>query len=300
MIERKKHILFWEITMNGKQSFRLSYAVLTLILTAVLISGLPNLVLGKTEITQDYHNELSGSGKTGIDVETINGEISISGYDGETVVIDAELSVTGKKKDVCEDLMSEIKIKIDESGKVISIEADTPKKIGKRGYNCSVSFTIKVPTRFSVATESVNGGLNLENIQGAVDAETVNGGVNLENVWGKMHLETVNGGIDLENIYADVEAETVNGAINAEFKDSAPENVSFEVVNGKIDTSFETTPNATIRAETVNGSLRVGGQKIKKTGLIGRSYRAEMGNGKGDYRFETVNGSIRIDVPDAD
>ncbi|MBT7788831.1 MAG: hypothetical protein HN757_08110, partial [Calditrichaeota bacterium] len=64
--------------MNGKQSFRLSYAVLTLILTAVLISGLPNLVLGKTEITQDYHNELSGSGKTGIDVETINGEISIS------------------------------------------------------------------------------------------------------------------------------------------------------------------------------------------------------------------------------
>lgn len=286
--------------MKGKQSFRLSNAVLTLILTAVLISGLPNLVWGKQEITQEYHNELSGSGKTGIDVETTNGEISISGYDGETVVIDAELSVTGEKKDVCEDLMKDIKIKIDESGKIINIEAETPKKISKHGYNCSVSFSIKVPTRFSVSAESVNGGLNLENIKGIVAAETVNGGVSLENVWGKMHLETVNGGIDLENIYADVEAETVNGAINAEFKDSAPENVSFEVVNGKIDASFETTPNASIRAETVNGSMRVGGQKIKKTGLIGISYRAEMGNGKGDYRFEAVNGSINIDFPDAD
>ena len=193
--------------------------------------------------------------------------------------------------------MKDIKIRIDERGDEISIEADTPKKIGKHGYVCSVSFAIKVPQSFGASGESVNGGVYLRNLKGDVEAETVNGGVDCNDIWGEIHVATVNGGIDLDDVYNDVNAETVNGAINADFKETAPENVSFEVVNGKIDASFDTIPNATIRAETVNGSLRVAGQKVKKTGLIGRSYRADFGNGQGDYSFETVNGSINIDIP---
>lgn len=272
-----------------------------MLITAIFLAGalaLPNtLFAAKERATADYHSEMSGKKFVYLQVETVNGGIEIIGGDSEEIIIDAEFMVNGPDEDVCEKLVQEIKVDISEKGDKLYIEADTPKKFR---YTSQVSFSISVPSRYEISCESTNGGVNVENIQSGLKIETTNGGIDCRNIGKYIDVETVNGAVNLMEIGGNASAETVNGSIVADFTKNAPSKISMEAVNGRISVEFMSIVDAQINAETVNGSLEIAGQRVKKKGLIGKSFNGKFGSGKGDYNFETVNGSIEIDIPNAE
>lgn len=228
-------------------------------------------------------------------IETTNGAISVTGYDGDEVKIEADFVVKGKKKKICEELVKKIDLIIHIDNNDLNIDTDFKSKMG---YSSSVSINLELPYRLKVECESMNGGIFVENITGGVVLETTNGGIKCENVSGGVEVETVNGGVSLNNIEGNTNAETVNGGLLAEFNKTTPDQVSLETVNGRVSVSFANAPNGTVHASTINGSLKISGKKVPKTGFFRKSYSQQFGEGKGEYTFSTVNGSVNIDLPE--
>lgn len=249
---------------------------------------------GDKQASKVLTEQVPGSGVKELSIETINGSISVRGNGDDVVYIEAECKVTGPERETCEDLLSKVKVVISEKKNRIKIQPDTPKKFK---YSFSVSFNIKAPRLMHVQSESMNGSISIENMDNGVHLETMNGGISCENVNGDIWVETVNGGISLQEIRGDTHAEVVNGSVEVVFRDAAPEKVQIASVNGKVKAVFTAVPNARIHAETINGSIIVAGERVLKKGVFVKEFDAEYGNGKGRYSFETVNGSVVIDMP---
>ena len=248
----------------------------------------------KKRAEEEFHKEFSWKDHDKLSVETSNGSIEVVGNDNKKIVVDAILSVTGLKEKKCQELLSEFTIKIEDKDGEIDIETKTPKKFR---YSTSVSFKISLPSSMALECESTNGSLRVENISGKVNLETVNGAVNCSKLQGDVDIEAVNGGIHLDGASGNTDIEAVNGAIDCKFINEAPSKISLETVNGKISVEFESYPDANISAETINGSITISGEKIKKSNILGTTYEGAFLDGKGTYEFETVNGSITVNVP---
>jgi len=85
----------------------------------------------------------------------------------------------------------------------------------------------------------------------------------------RLEIETVNGRVSIEGITGSVSATTVNGSI--EIADASGE----------------------VEASTVNGSSRTD-FPLEVTGRLCKRLEGRLGDGRGRYEIETVNGSVRI------
>lgn len=89
---------------------------------------------------------------------------------------------------------------------------------------------------------------------------------------------TVNGEMIVRNVTADVRASTVNGAVEVA---NATGEVTATTVNGAIDVA---TRNGPVNATTVNGDIDVRMNAIARDGSM---------------RFHTVNGTVRVTMPES-
>ncbi len=139
-----------------------------------------------------------------------------------------------------------------------------------------VDFHAQVPAGIAFAGITVNGDVEVNDLQGPVNAETVNGGVQIETTGG------------------DASANTVNGSIVAVLHGQGTTPLSFKTVNGGVTVSVPKDLNADLEAETVNGSIDTD-FPITVTGRINRRHLdGRIGQGGRSLKVETVNGSIRL------
>ena len=224
--------------------------------------------------------EFSFEVRTGarISLENINGSIEITGGSGNTV------DITAYKKAGKQEYMDELEVDIDDSEDYIRIETNHPDSDDgwfKWGNDSSgsVSYVLSVPAKVDLdVIETVNGDVDISDIDGIVKASTVNGSLN------------VNG------VRADVRLDTVNGSIKAGFdRLGADQRVDAEAVNGRITLMLPGDASARIEADTVNGSIDADdfGLEVEK-GFVGRELSGKIGSGDARVTLDTVNGSIRI------
>ena len=277
---------------HNLQNVRITVAVIPLTL-AILLAGTSIPLFAKAKSEANYSHTVSASGFEEIDVETVNGSISIDGHDGDQINVEATIKVEGKKSEICQKILESLEIEVEPSGEVLSIEYDAKKK---RGYKISVSFKIEAPSRMTTGAETVNGGISLTNMSGAADLETVNGSINCKNTNGEIDAETVNGGIKVENSSGDLDAEAVNGSISFSCDGIPPSNVDLETINGSIEADIEKMPNAEISASTMNGKIKLRGLPNVTLDKRARSFNHVMGDGSGNYSFDTINGSVEITI----
>ena len=237
---------------------------------------LTSLTAADVKETEEFTFVISSGGR--ISVENINGDIRITGDEGDTVTIVA------RKQAGKQEYMDELKIVVDADSDYIRIETRHPSNLTSwfnwgNNHSGSVSYELTVPT-----------GVNLDKIS------TVNGDIEIRSMSGKVKAETVNGDLVATGLVSDVDLETVNGGVNAEFDTLAgSQRVSVEAVNGRIVLTLPADTSARLHAETVNGSIDVDdfGLKTDK-GFIGHECDGQIGNGDARISLDTVNGSIRI------
>ena len=211
-----------------------------------------------------------------VSLENVNGNVDIVAWDKNEILIEGEKSAKTDEE------LKLIDLKIDLSDSRASIVMKLPKRPGGffNGGNirAAVRFKLTVPvTAVLEKINTVNSGIAIDGVRGAVNAETVNGGIHAKNLGSAAKLETVNGSIkaDFATLAAGqkISAETVNGRIVIRVPKDAGLEFHAETVNGGIDCDFPVTLNgkkhrhelsgkigdgrATLHAETVNGSIHL-------------------------------------------
>ena len=234
---------------------------------------------------QDFNRTLPLSARGRLRLDNVNGRIEIAGWNRNEVVIRA------LKHGRTQESVEATEIKVDASPDEISIHTREPfNKTGSSGFwswfgiggndKANVDYAIQVPRHARLANvSSVNGRVEIDNVDGDIEASTVNGQVQVQGAAGSVKLSTVNGGIETELV-------SLGGS----------QSVSLTTVNGAIKAILPVNADAEVTAETVNGGMNSDFPElvVKKDFPLAKHLKGRLGNGGATVQATTVNGSIHF------
>lgn len=148
-------------------------------------------------------------------------------------------------------------------------------RLGSRNNDVRVDFTIGIPKGVHLVARTVNGSIDIRELDGRVDAATVNGGVQFDT-------------------RAAGRAKTVNGSITGRLgRADWTDTLEMETVNGSITLDLPETIDADVEAKTVNGRI-TSDLPLTLKEMSRRSLKGTLGNGGRRLSLGTVNGSIAL------
>src|SRR6267154_2164592 len=275
------------------------------ILTLLLWVAGPGWVLAQDfseKITREFTFEKKGTNNT-ILLANINGDIKITGYEGDKILLEVNKKVTAKTQERLEKGKKEIQLGvIDRADTLIFYIEGGCNNFGKlnsrnnrhddrqegwgynwndcngRGNNCrtefdyTMDFVLKVPASVNLLLSTVNDGdITVQNMKGAVNADNINGSIKLSNLVRE---------VKASRFY------TLNGDINANFQKGLGASMSFESFNGSLYTNIDQLEALPVLLEK---EQQGSGIKYKVNGN-----RFKVGTGGVVLDFETFNGNVYV------
>ncbi len=204
-----------------------------------------------------------------------NGSMHIEGWEADTIRLRAYVSVWAPDDERAREINDSIEI-VTEGRRIYAKGPDHRSR--NRGW--AVSFHLMVPEASDLDLETVNGGIEIEGVQGDIRFEAVNGGIRLTDLGGDVRGSTVNGGV-VVRLDGDrwrgrsLDVDTTNGSVTLHFPEEYSAEVETGTVNGSIDLAFP----------------------VMVQGKIGTSLRFTLGDGGTRVRVRTVNGDVRLTRP---
>ncbi|MCK5148212.1 DUF4097 family beta strand repeat protein [bacterium] len=224
----------------------------------------------------------------------VNGSITIDGYDGKTVIVEATSRAkrlskrqSDKKGGMFRIPVSSSSMTVEERNNVIEIETSSHRR--------AVDISIKMPRRANLQLSTVNqGNITVNNIEGEIEAENINGSVTLTGISGS------------------VVGHSHNKDIRVVFTEITPNKpMSFASFNGDVDITFPVTFNADVMFQNEQGEVYSDFtiEKIEKPrqvveknrGEDGRyrvrienAYYGKIGKGGPEFKFTNYNGEIYL------
>ena len=237
--------------------------------------------------TTDYFNhEYEVGDNTILKVTTINGQIEINSYDGDTVTVNAI-----KKSSFGQEELDKIEIVVIEDENGLEIET---KYFGQRLTIPSVDMNIKVPKNVTVnSVTTSNGDIQISSVKGNVIAKSSNGAIIIEDVSGYVSATTSNGKIDVKKTTGIKDLKTANLGINAEVYDFK-DNVSISTSNGGITVYINTSLNANIEMTTSNGQISIKDVTLNIQSSEDKHIEGLLGEGGNLLDIQTSNGNINL------
>ncbi len=237
-------------------------------------------------ITEDFEEVYDFDPGGDVIVRAVNGGIEVSSWSQDKVEIVSEVKVRAGSRRKAEDLLEEVEIVIDYDSDRIRVEADYPKRWGRKGFfNWGFGSNAGVWVRYWIMVpEKTN-----------IDLKTVNGGIGVENVEGRAELKTTNGGIEASEMKGSVSVQTTNGSVRVKvdcFSDN--DEITIRTVNGSVRLALPSDVSADLEASTVNGSIRTDFPLTVQGRLSKRHLDGKIKDGGGRISLGTVNGSVTI------
>ncbi len=251
-------------------------------------------------------------------VANINGSISVTGYEGDKILLEVTRTIKAKTASRLEQGKKEIQLgMIDRADTLIFYVNGTCNKFGRnrnkehnwgteegwgynwsdcRGEQCTIpydytlDFTLKVPFSVNLLVSTINdGNITVANMKGALRVNNINGDIKLSNITKEASASTINGDVDVEYVKNPDKAcrfYTLNGDINAWFQKGLAANLSFESYNGEFYTNVDQLESLPVLVEK---EKRGNGMRYKVNGN-----RFKIGNGGVPLDFETFNGDVYL------
>lgn len=205
-----------------------------------------------------------------LDVHLVQGGMTIKGYDGKDVTIEARVRAARSSGSVANTATG---LQAEEENNEVRVRAVATRV---------VDLTIRVPRTTSLKLAATHDGdIVVQSVDGDVEATNINGGVRLDGIGGGVVAHALNGNLS-------VRLTRVPGGTP----------MSFSSMNGHIDVTLPATARATIKAEAQRGKIVTDFDVTPPTpGVPVRVKKALSGliNGGGpDYIFKAYKGDIRI------
>jgi DUF4097 and DUF4098 domain-containing protein YvlB len=229
-------------------------------------------------------------------VSTINGSITVEGYSGKEVLIEAspgdgegsaERPQRPRRPQQGAEGMRRIPnlgqgLSVDEDNNVVRVEARTASNGG--------DLHIQVPFHCSLHLSAVNGGE-----------------IRVSGVEGEIELSHVNGSIAAQDVAGSVVAHTTNGNVKVVLKRVSPDKpMAFSTLNGDVEVTFPADLKASVRIRSDRGDIYSdfevathGHAVTKETHQHGKHHvqqemQGSIGGGGPEILFKTFNGDIFI------
>ncbi|MEM8568514.1 MAG: DUF4097 family beta strand repeat-containing protein [Bacteroidota bacterium] len=286
-----------------------------LMITLVLILVSP-FILGQT-YNEIIKKELSFEKESSSNVfllANIKGSVDVQGYDGNKVVLEAELFIRAKTNERLEKAKEQVSLGILDEYDSILVFIQGPcgaENVGVRSYddekskwrycwnNCNYSydfkldFKLKIPKDLNVYLSTVNDGkITVKDVNGSLDLHNVNGDISATGVKGYTYVHSVNGDIALEfdnTPQPNSSYYTLNGDIKAYLPSTFKADVTFKSFNGDIYTDFEgIEQKPMLLAKNDESKVKGTSFKVEARSVI------SFGGGGPRLDFETFNGDAYI------
>ena len=214
-------------------------------LLITLLSVLTILIAQAQDKTEQIAIPLSKPGeRANINLDQMNGDIKIEGYDGKEILIKA-IFATGYHKDCddCADHKSNSNVpagmkRIDSNpAQLQASERNNEVQISTESWKRKTNLEIRVPR---------NVNLNLG---------TVHGNIDVRDVSGDLELSSVNGTISATGISGSVLANSVNGTIKVAFKSVNTNVCSYVTLNGNVDVTLPPSAKVTAKMKSQRGEI---------------------------------------------
>jgi hypothetical protein len=221
-------------------------------------------------------------------VSLVHGSITVRGYDGKDVTVEARSE--RERRPRTEEAGGLRRIDLVGSG--LTIEEQNNNVRVSAPPNRGVEIIVQVPRRTSLNLNTVNGrGIQVENIEGEIDAQATNGAVTLNNVSGAVVAHSLNGplNVTLDHVAPGkpMSFSTLNGNIDVTFPPDLKANVKLKAQNGEIWTDFDIAmgkpPANTPERSDGRFSIR-----------FDRGFSGAINGGGPEMQFTTMNGKIYI------
>lgn len=286
-----------------------------------LITSTLACMIAATAIAEEVDETIEASRDGHVVVSNISGEITVEGWNRNSVAVTGTLGRNVKE------------LILERDGDKILVKVKVPRNSG-RGIDSDLHISVPQNSSLDVGTVSadidvtdVNGEQKLHTVSGDVTTEhaggelkaasvsgdvevtgdradgeinatTVSGDVTVFRVSGEIRAEAVSGEVIVdEGSFSRARLETVNGEItfHAELRDDG--RLDIDTVNGGVDVEFAGEVSGKFDIETFNGNIRnCFGPKAERTSKYAPGLELEFSEGRGGARvqIETLNGNVRI------
>lgn len=232
-----------------------------------------------------------------VKVQVHRGSITVEGYDGQEVIVEAglrEMKTEPQKRNPKAEGMT--LLRANTTGLTI-MEEDNVMTIGTSSLHQSVDISIRVPRSTSLKLQAFRGGdIVVNNVAGEIEANNHSGGLSLTGIAGSVVAHTFNGGVTV--VFNEITADkpmsftTWNGDIDVTLPANVKADVKIKSQQGDIYSDFKINlkplvekPEKTTGTRDDEGRLRIS---------FGEYLAGAINGGGPMYQFENFNGDIFI------
>jgi DUF4097 and DUF4098 domain-containing protein YvlB len=230
----------------------------------------------------------------------LNGAISVKGYDGKDVIVEARPRGDGRHhtRRASEPPAGMHRIDMNTTGLTVE-EAENIVTVGTRGFSDNIDVSIQVPYATSLKLHAVNGGdIVVDHVSGEIEIDNTNGNATATHISGAAIIHALNGKVQatLDKVTADkaMSFSSLNGDIDVTLPADTKARVKMKSDNGEIYSDFDIRIDPSSRQPVVEdnrsgrGKYRVRFEKAM--------YGAINGGGP-EMQFTTFNGNVYIRKP---
>ena len=231
-----------------------------------------------------------------VKAHTINGGITVKGYEGKEVVVEARLRPgldeggRGDRYPGMKRLPNRTSgLSVEEEGNVVEIKTES--------WRTPADLVIQVPFDTSLELGCVNDGdIVVDQARGEVEAQNVNGSITLGRISGAALANTTNGEVRVS--FARLEPGkamsfvTLNGNVDVTLPRGTKANLTLKIDNdGDVYSDFEIATRSAPVTPAESGARRKDGRYVLK---VDRSVYGTINGGGQELTLKTFNGDILV------
>ena len=273
----------------NKQTLRFPSLFVAALMLGVALS--PGAARGQTPSGDRLPVTLSDPSRPAlVKASLVNGGITVKGYDGKEVVVEAR----ARNRESARSDSNMKRIIVSSTG--LSVEEENNEvRINTDSYMRPIDLTISVPFHTSLVLSAVNSGdIVVTGVDGELDVNDVNGSVTLNNVSGSTVAHALNGRLlatfTRVNPQKPMAFSSLNGDIDVTFPADLKANLSLKSDRGEILTDFDVQIQTAPVAPTVEDGRPGGKYRVK----IDKTVHGTINGGGPEYQFTNFNGGIYI------
>ena len=235
-----------------------------------------------------------------VKVALISGSISVKGYSGKEVIVDAACCGKGEQEERVRNRAPRPEaeglkripnittgLTVEEDNNIVSIRPNPPHR--------RFDITLQVPMRTSLTLKTIHGDIEVEHAQGELEVSCNNGEVTLAQISGSVVAHSLNGKVKVGMTAVDSDKpmsfSSLNGDIDVSLPPDIKANLSMKSDNGEMYSDFDikidsqATQPAAEELRSQNGKYRI---------RADRTTRGTINGGGPELQFKTFNGNIYI------
>ena len=228
------------------------------------------LLPGAASWAQDFHRTYRIGQGSSISIGNVSGDVKVSGYDGDVIVVTAMKE--GRDRDI-------VDIEDTSGRERVAIRVRYPDNC-----NCSanVRFEITVPRSVSYEFDSI---------------QSVSGDVDVSGVTGTLRAKTVSGNVRVKEVSGTVNASTVSGSVEVDIQRlEGKGDMKFSSVSGSVNVRVPADLNAAVEMSSVSGAVKTDFPIEVEEARYGpgRKAHGRIGNGDRSIRLSSVSGKVSL------